>query len=65
MELGIGFDALVFNIIGNHVQIAIATYGVDVIAVCPEFLFPKERLHFWMLFKYHPCCNAFDDVDHS
>ena len=59
MYLGVVWDTLVFNVIGNSGHIGI-TNGISVVTTRPEVTSPELCLHFWMMVKEIFSGDAFD-----
>lgn len=53
----------VFDVVGNHVEIAVLADGIRVVALGPEIATPELVLYFGMGFENMPCGDAFDLFD--
>src|ERR1044071_2373454 len=56
------FPALLFDVLANHLLVAVLTYDADVVAVRPELAAPQPLLHLWTGRKDFPRRDALDDL---
>ena len=64
VKLVIFCSTLVFNIIVNHLQVAVVSDRIDVISGCPKISSPQKRFYLRMFCKNMLGGDAFDFLDH-